>query len=163
MPSQHERWDWQGLRHCCLREARRVLGNDPQAEDAAQEALIRAWRHRSRCRAGERPESWVGRIARNEALRLVARPPPEPCDERECKGPVGSPLDVDRLAGAVDLRRALNRLSADERHLLVLRYVADLTQPEVAKRTGVAEGTAKVRLHRARKRLRDTLEGYDDG
>lgn len=163
MPCQHERWDWQGLRGCCLREARRVLGDDPQAEDAAQEALFRAWRHRSRCRVGERPESWVRRIARNEALRLAARVRPEPCDAHERPDPIGSPLDVERLAGAVDLRRALKRLSVDDRHLLVLRYVADLTQPEVAKRTGVAEGTAKVKLHRARKRLRDTLEGSDHG
>src|SRR5919202_663348 len=55
----------------CLRETRRVLGHGSAAEDATQEALIRAWRQRGACRDPHRPGPWISVIARREALRLA--------------------------------------------------------------------------------------------
>jgi RNA polymerase sigma-70 factor (ECF subfamily) len=57
-----------------------------------------------------------------------------------------------------DVRAAVRTLDESERLLVLLRYWADLTQPEVARLTKLPEGTVKVRLHRARQRLRAALE-----
>ncbi len=53
-----------------------------------------------------------------------------------------------------DLHAALQRLSDRDRQLLELRYTEDLTQSAIAQRLGIPEGTVKVRLHRARNKLR---------
>src|SRR3954471_1404130 len=65
-------WDWADLRRRSRVEALRVLGDPYTADEAAQEALTRAWRQRHRCRTPGTPEPWVAQIARNEALRLRA-------------------------------------------------------------------------------------------
>jgi RNA polymerase sigma-70 factor (ECF subfamily) len=65
---------------------------------------------------------------------------------------------LDATTARVDVRRALERLSAADRRLLWLRYGLDLTQPEIAEALNIAEGTAKVRLHRLRSALRSALE-----
>src|SRR5437764_11921127 len=70
MDPPRTRSDWLALRQYCLREAANVLRNREDAEEAAQEALLRAWRHRgSRRSASWLP--WVRTIARNEALRIA--------------------------------------------------------------------------------------------
>ena len=61
------------------------------------------------------------------------------------------------------VRGALRRLSPEHRQVVVLRYFADMTVPEVALSVGVREGTVKSRLHRALGRLREELEGDGDG
>src|SRR6266576_6464918 len=66
-------WNWSELRNRCVREARRVLEDPHHAEDAAQEALARAWRKRDTCRSAESRVPWVLQITRNEALRMRAR------------------------------------------------------------------------------------------
>jgi RNA polymerase sigma-70 factor (ECF subfamily) len=58
----------------------------------------------------------------------------------------------------IDIARALDGLSSNQRKLIALRYPHDYSQPEVARRLAIPEGTAKVRLHRARKRLETLME-----
>src|SRR5215217_6462577 len=65
-------WDWNRLRRRSRAEALRVLGDPYTADEAAQEAMTRAWRQRAKCRTPGTPEPWVAQIARNEALRLRA-------------------------------------------------------------------------------------------
>src|SRR3954467_1041697 len=65
-------WDWGRLRKRSRAEALRVLGDPYTADEAAQEAMTRAWRQRHRCRTPGMPGPWVAQIARNEALRLRA-------------------------------------------------------------------------------------------
>src|SRR3954466_5699338 len=67
----HE-WDWARLRRRSRDEAMRVLGDPCRADDAAQEAVTRAWRLRDRCRDPHRPERRVAQTPRNGALRLRA-------------------------------------------------------------------------------------------
>ena len=69
--------------------------------------------------------------------------------------------DMERRLELLDLRRALAQIPDQERTLLTLRYGADLAQPEIAKSLDVPEGTVKVRLHRARKRLRRAMEAHE--
>jgi RNA polymerase sigma-70 factor, ECF subfamily len=161
-----EHWDWDRLRRQCEREARRVLSNAHDAEDAVQEAMARAWRRRDRCRSPEAPLPWLLQITRNEAFRLLAkrRPaaatgptPADPFDEAR------SDNEIDRLVLKVDVRRALARLPSRDRALAGLRYGEDLAQNRIADLLDTPEGTIKVQLHRLRQKLRGdlgaTLEG----
>jgi RNA polymerase sigma-70 factor, ECF subfamily len=149
-------WDWAGLRTRCVREAGRVLPR-VDAEEAAQEALVRAWVRRDKCRSPEAPLPWVLEITRNEARRLLGREARRehlelfeapPCDDDELTG----------TATRVTVEQALLTLADGDRRMLHLRYAEDLSQVEVARRLGLPEGTVKVRLHRARRRLRRVLE-----
>lgn len=152
-------WDWADLRRRSRAEALRVLSDPHTADEAAQEAMARAWRQRHLCRTPAAPEPWVRQIARNEALRLRA-------GERrqsdvalraagECTGAI--PSADDHLISKVTLEQALARLTLDERRLIDLRYEDDLAQPAIAELLGVPEGTVKVRLHRLRQRLRKVI------
>lgn len=93
-------------------------------------------------------------IARREALRQLRRRRDCPFDEavEEPTSPLAP--DSDGLA----VRQAVGRLSEPDRVVLFMRYWDDLTQAQIAKRLGLPEGTAKVRLHRARKALQRQLE-----
>ena len=152
-------WDWTAARAFCLREARRVLGSSSEAEDAAQEATIRAWRNRSSCREADRSEAWLATIARREALRLAAARKPLPLDC--CPDPGGPSHEADAL-DRVAVRQALERLAPRDRSLVFGRYWADLTQDQLAQALNLPEGTAKVRLHRARAQLRRSFQATEN-
>lgn len=153
-------WDWALLRSCCLREAHRLIPG-AEAEEAVQEALARAWTRRHACRSPEAPLGWMLQITRNESLRLLARRA-----RHEQATDIGAAarapaLEDDEFASATTrlaVEQALERLEVADQRVLRLRYGADLTQADVARRLGVPEGTVKVRLHRARGRLRTLLE-----
>ena len=97
-------------------------------------------------------------ITRNEALRRLARRRETLLEEPgewmggECSS------ELERLPLRIDVERALSGLSDADRMLLELRYAQDLTQEAVAERLSIPEGTVKVRLHRLRHRLRETLQ-----
>jgi RNA polymerase sigma-70 factor, ECF subfamily len=152
-------WDWTFFRARCLVEARRLLGSTAEADDAVQEALLRAWRNRARCRTPEAPLPWLLAITRNEALRIRGRASGRPQDELSEEEFDGSqdPL-VESAPSRVDLVRVLTELPERDRRLLQMRYGEDLTQASVAMRLGIPEGTVKVRLHRLRARLRGALK-----
>ena len=154
-------WPWGSARQRCLREAWRILGNRDDAEEAVQEALIRAWRKRAACRTPAAPLPWLLQITRNEAMRLAARRSRRQASEipeAEPEAVPGAALEtpLDRALMSVATEQALSALGEDERRLLRLRYEEDLTQGQVAAALGVPEGTVKVRLHRVRARLRST-------
>lgn len=115
--------------------------------------MLRAWRRRSTLRDTTRRNQWLAAIVRNEAFRLYARPRPNPTeliDAREGEEDARVLATVE----LADLQAALARLNERDRSLLAMRYQEDLTQAAIATRLGIAEGTVKVRLHRARHRLR---------
>jgi RNA polymerase sigma-70 factor, ECF subfamily len=149
-------WEWQTARQRCLSEARRILRDSDDAEEAVQEAMVRAWRNKASCRSPSTPLPWLVQITRNEALRLAARRSRRQASEVAEAEPdrlEGDP-GLDRTLDTVATEQALSVLRPEERTLIRLRYVEDLTQGQVAARLGVPEGTVKVRLHRARARLR---------
>jgi RNA polymerase sigma-70 factor, ECF subfamily len=150
-------WDWPLLGERCQREARRLLRNPDDAEDAAQEALARAWRKRHTCRTPGTPMPWLIAITRNEAYRLMGRRRDEPSPQDALQDESADVLSLDDLATRIDVRRALERLSQEERVLLHLRYREDLKQHSIADLLDTPEGTIKVRLYRARHRLRADL------
>ena len=133
--------------------AYRYASNPSEAEDIAQDALLRAWRRRSTLRDGTRRNQWLATIVRNEAFRQHARVRPDPIATIESQEGADDERVVATVEGA-DLHAALRRLPEKDRRLLLLRYDEDLTQAAIASRLGIPEGTVKVRLHRARDKLR---------
>lgn len=152
--------EWGHTRERLLREARRYVRDPSAADDVVQEALLRGWRRRESCKTPETPLPWLLAITRNEALRYGARPQhaseiavedPAAWDAAPNSGE-GDPV-VERLS----VQAAVARLADPDRRLLRMRYENDLTQPEIARRLGVPEGTVKVRLHRLRHHLRGEI------
>lgn len=132
------------------------------ADDVTQEAMARAWRQRHRCHTPERPLPWVLQITRNEAYRLIerSRSRGSQCDlDAVAEIPAETDPEHERVDQKVDVRRALEVLSPEDRVLVGLRYEEDLAQPRIAGLLQMPEGTIKVRLHRIRKRLAPQLEG----
>jgi RNA polymerase sigma-70 factor, ECF subfamily len=152
-------WDWTLARLRCVREARRLLGDHEDADEAVQEAMARAWRGRRSCRTPEAPLPWLLQITRNEAMRVLRRRTERRAREEELpdQGPTEEPCG-ERIHQKIDLQRAIGTLHHEERLLIGLRYVDDMTQPDVARTLNQPEGTVKVRLHRVRERLREALE-----
>ncbi len=146
-------WEWDEARRLCVRFAYRYSKNPSEAEDIAQEALLRAWRRRLTLRDHGSRKSWLAVIVRNEAFRQHARKRPDPVATLEAE----HGADDERVLATVeraDIHAAISRLDERDRQLVRLRYDEDLTQTAIAHRLGVPEGTVKVRLHRVRAKLR---------
>jgi RNA polymerase sigma-70 factor, ECF subfamily len=150
-------WDWDEMRRFCFAQALRVVRCPVAADEAAQEAIVRAWRHSDSCRRPDQPLGWLSAIAHNEAVRVASRRPKEVL--------VGEPLAAagerngsDRVENALLIQGVLAQLSPADRELARLRYYEDLTCASVADHLGISEATVKVRLHRLRLRLRQRLE-----
>jgi RNA polymerase sigma-70 factor (ECF subfamily) len=126
------------------------------AEEAVQEALVRAWLGRSSCRRPEAPLPWLLEITRNEARRVARREALRLSLELPDAAP-SEDADLAQTPVRVTVEQALRRLADRDQRLLRLRYSDDLSQGELARRLGVPEATVKVRLHRARRRLRRLL------
>jgi RNA polymerase sigma factor (sigma-70 family) len=146
-------WNWDALRAQSLSEAQRVLGRTSEAEDAAQEAITRAWLKRDACTEADRPGPWVRTIARREALRIAGQRREAPLDDAVEPLYADEELRLERDA----VRAAVRELAEDDRRLLLATYWEDLTGAEVSHRLGCPEATVRVRLHRTRARLRDAL------
>jgi RNA polymerase sigma-70 factor, ECF subfamily len=147
-------WNWTDLRWRCRAEALRVLRDPEAADDAAQEAVARAWRQRGSCHNPAAPGPWVAQIARNEALRLWQREQRRQAHATDVEEePAASETLEDQTIRRVSVHQALQSLTDEERQLVMLRYESDLAHPAIAERLGLPEGTVKVRLHRIRKRL----------
>lgn len=120
------------------------------AEDAAQEAVARAWRHAGSYR-GEGLTAWIRTIARREALRLSER---QNTWEPEDQSPeAGSEGQTELIIQRLDVSRALSVLNASERQAVLLRYWADMSDRQIASAVQAPPGTVKIRLHRAREKL----------
>jgi RNA polymerase sigma-70 factor (ECF subfamily) len=146
------------MRSFCFAHALRVVGCPDTAEEAAQEAIVRAWRHRESCRQPERPLGWLRRIAQNEAVRVACRRPDEFLTGDPLPASDGRTDDSDALENRLLFSGILGTLSEADQELAWLRYYEDLTCAKLADHFGLSEATVKVRLHRLRKRLRQRLE-----
>jgi RNA polymerase sigma factor (sigma-70 family) len=151
-------WDWAELRRFCFNQALQVVGNRESADDAAQEAIVRAWRNRDSCRQPERPFAWLRQIAHNEAVRLAGRRPNEVLVDEPLAAPNGRTDDSEVLHDRLLFSGILGTLSPADQELARLRYYEDLTCARLADHFGLSEATVKVRLHRLRQRLRQRLE-----
>jgi len=135
--------------------ARRVTQDAALAEDAAQEAYLRAYRALGRYRHESSFVAWVRTIAVNAAIDLVRRRRPEsPLTERTFR-PAGEKRQED-----LDLlRRALAALAPLDREILLARELEGLPDAAIARRIGMTVTSVRVRIHRARKKLRARFLG----
>ncbi len=117
-------------------------------EDVVQSALLRCYRSWGRIRRADRVDAYVHRVLVNVHVKGGQRlwhgeVPTEALPDR------GRADDTGSLDARADLFRVLGGLSADHRTVLVLRFVADLTEPQTAEALGVPLGTVKSRVARA--------------
>jgi RNA polymerase sigma-70 factor (sigma-E family) len=132
--------------------ARRLVGDGGEADDVAAEALARAFARWPKVRDLDYRDAWVMRVAANVALDTLRRARrTAPADARHESDPQDDA--VTRLA----LAEALRRLPRRQRDVVVLRYLADLSEAEVAESLGVSAGTVKQHAHRALDALRRAL------
>jgi RNA polymerase sigma-70 factor (sigma-E family) len=133
------------------RIAYRLLGNREDAAEVAQEALARALVRWNRlCDEGD-PAPWVVRVAANLALDRWRRATTARRHRVESTEP------VELLPERVDLHRALDGLPRRQRQVVVLRYVADLSEADVATALGCSVGTVKTHASRGLSALRAAL------
>lgn len=136
---------------------RLAAGDEHLAQDLTQEAFVRAWRKLDGFRGDSAFGTWLHRLAANVALgdrrsrlRTVAR-------ELPLDG-VPEAAAPDRTGTGMDLEAAIGRLPERARAVFVLRAVEGYGHGEIAELTGMAEGSSKAQLHRARRILRGYLE-----
>jgi RNA polymerase sigma-70 factor (ECF subfamily) len=149
-----ERWLEEGY-DASFRTACLILGNRADAEEAVQEAYLRAWRFRDSLSGGD-VRRWLYRVvvnACNSKLRTEI-PHRDRRDGAEGAGRVADGHDEMHASDeARDVLRALSDLSPQLRVVVVLRYYADLSEREIATAIGRPAGTVKSRLHEARRVL----------
>jgi RNA polymerase sigma-70 factor (ECF subfamily) len=148
-----------------FRLANGMLRNREDAEDAVQEAAMKAWRKRSTFRAGAEPRPWFLAIVANECKMHRRRTKPDPARSVQVAEAITSVAESE--SDEVErLRLALARIDYKNRLVLVLRFYLDLSNEEVGRTLGISAATARVRVHRALQRLRpviDVSEELGDG
>jgi RNA polymerase sigma-70 factor (ECF subfamily) len=146
--------------------AERILANKADAEEVAADVLWQAWRDASRFdRSRGSVGAWLMMIARSRAIdRLRSRKARErPDEDVEALGHADDPSG--EIHGAERKRKVaavLAELKDGEREVLELAYFSDLSQSEIAQRTGLPLGTVKSRMRAAMIKLRDALRGKVD-
>lgn len=145
----------------------RITRNPDTAEDAAQDALLRAWQNVSRFQGNSSFFTWLTRIGINEAYRTMQRRGAGPTlaldDAIGERIPAwnAQPEEIFESREFLDaIEDALGRLPLDYRQVVVLRDVEGLSTREAAVALGLEEGALKSRLHRGRMALRRELDAF---
>jgi RNA polymerase sigma-70 factor (ECF subfamily) len=154
----------------------RMLGRRDEAEDMAQEVFVQVFKAIGQFRGDSKLSTWVYRIAVNlckNRVKYLARRHSDAQDELEpiadrsqfgdAQGVTYAAVDrpdhmVEGYQVEVIVHRAIAELETDFREVLVLRDVEDLSYDEIGEITGLAEGTVKSRIHRARAMLKAAVE-----
>lgn len=136
----------------------RMTGNVSEAEDCTQEAFIQAWKKMEKFRGDSAFATWLHRIAVNAVLGRIRK------SKRE-RDRIQAVADVEPVRVATpdtgdlrDLAEAVDRLPERARHVFVLNAVYGYSHKEAAGMLGIATGTSKAQLHRARRLLAQQLE-----
>ena len=155
----------QRYQQLAFRTAYVITGSAADAEDAAQEGFVKAYRALASFRSGAEPRPWLLRIVANEArnrVRSTGRRHQLELRLAEGSRPGGAAPSPEAAAvAAEDTRRLLglvNQLGEEDRLVIASRYFLELSGEETAAALGVPEGTVKSRLSRALSRLRARFE-----
>ena len=144
--------------------ALRLTGNEHDADDVVQDTYVRAFRSLRKFRGDARFSTWLHRITTNSASTLMGRRQRyrhddidsviDLADHRQSNDPE---FQFQNDAVGVRIRRALDNLPERLRNVVLLRDLHGMSHREIAQTLDITEAAAKVRLHRARARLRDGL------
>ncbi|MGL4308921.1 MAG: sigma-70 family RNA polymerase sigma factor [Paracoccaceae bacterium] len=131
------------------------------AEEIVQEVMLTVWRKAAQFDPSRAPVSaWIYQIARNRQIDLMRkerRPMPEPLESPARPEPPGDELlAIEQEAEA--LRKALARLSAEQREMIEKAYMGELSHQEISSQTGLPLGTIKSRIRLGLERLRHELK-----
>ncbi|OLV19370.1 RNA polymerase sigma factor [Deinococcus marmoris] len=149
----------------------RLEGNPEDALDLTQEVFYRAWRSIRTFRPGERVLPWLYQVARNTQIESHRRKQLQRFSLEQAREDIGfevtsearSPVRAAESADAQDrVQRALLKLPDDYREAVVLRFVEDMPYEDIARIQGVAVGTAKSRVFRAKEQLAELLADVAD-
>jgi RNA polymerase sigma-70 factor (ECF subfamily) len=138
-----------------------ILRDSDRAEDAAQEAVVRAWRELPRLRDPLKFDAWLRKLTVNacfdEARRVTRRAEVSlvRLADRTTADPAGAYAEHDRVDGA------FRRLPFDQRAVLVLQHQFDLSHTEIAETLGIPLGTVKARIRYGSAALRASLDADD--
>lgn len=137
----------------------RMCGDPQQAEDTAQEAFVRVWQNLDRYKPQHSFRSWLYRIAANVALDSLRRE--RPSTELDslplADASAGPEQSAEERQRAVQVRKAIARLSPPLRMVLILREYQELSYQEIAEALDIPTGTVMSRLSTARSQLRQEL------
>lgn len=139
------------------------------AEDAVQEAAMRAWQAWATLRSTEAVRPWLLQITVNVCRhwrrglkgQQQARMQSLPDDDQQFPAPLAVDLGTSDHTGALDLRSAVNALPSELRSVVVLRFYAGLDATEIGGVLGLPPGTVRSRLHRALIQVRERLNAPD--
>jgi RNA polymerase sigma-70 factor (ECF subfamily) len=144
--------------------AYRLTGNEEDARDVVQDAYLRAFKGMRKFRGDAQFSTWMYRIVANCASTALTKRRKTRHEELPDEGPFADErpeIDPEVMAEASTLRDrvgvALDKLPPRLRAVVVLRDVYDLPHEAIASELGISEAAAKVRLHRARRKLREQL------
>ena len=144
--------------------AHRLTGDDEDARDVTQETYLRAYRGLRRFRGDAQFTTWLYRITANCASTHLGRRARHRHEELRDDLPVDDPMPGHDPVGRAEhaalrdrVNVALRSLPPRLRAVIVLRDIYDLPHEAIAAELGISESAAKVRLHRARRKLRDDV------
>lgn len=140
----------------------RLSGMNPaRAEDLTQEAFVRAWQKLDSFRFESAFTTWLHRLAVNVALMDIRSRHPEDSVDDEILESVADPVRAFCAGERGDIERAVARLPPRARAVLVLYDIEGWKHEEIAQELGMAVGSSKAQLHRARGLLKRALGGND--
>jgi len=136
----------------------RMTGNVSEAEDCAQEAFIQAWNKLDKFRGDSAFATWLHRIAVNSVLGRIRKSKREQDRIEAVAQTAPPPLSTGDTGELRDLSEAIDRLPEGARHVFLLHAVYGYSHEEAGNMLGIAAGTSKAQLHRARRLLVQQLE-----
>lgn len=136
----------------------RMTGNVAEAEDCTQEAFIQAWSKLNDFRGESAFGTWLHRVAVNTVLGRIRKSRRERDRIRAVSNDASVPETIGDSGGFRDLEQAINELPSGARHVFVLHAVYGYSHDETSNMLGIAEGTSKAQLHRARRLLAQQLK-----
>ena len=144
--------------------ARSLCGNAAQADDLAQDAMLKAWKARASYEPGTNLKAWSFTILRNLFYSEKRRSwRSQPLDPEVAEATLIANDSPNAAIELLELRNALAKLPDDQREALILVGAGGLTYDEVAEICGCAIGTIKSRVSRARKTLLELIEETSTG
>lgn len=140
--------------------ALKILSNRPEAEEAAQDAFIKAFHYLKNFNRQARFSTWLYRIVFNTAISYKRKNKHQfqNIEDSIVEYAVGADAQAEKDDKAMFIGQALNKLNDADRMAIQLYYIKEFTLEEVAGMMGQNENTIKVRIHRARLRLADELK-----
>lgn len=140
----------------------RMTGNVAEAEDCTQDAFIQAWNKLDKFRGDSAFGTWMHRVAVNTVLGRMRKSKREHDRVQAVSDVVDAPESIGDSSSLRELEEAMNKLPRGARHVFVLHAVYGYSHDETGGMLGIAAGTSKAQLHRAKRLLAQQLKTDED-